>query len=85
MSVKLVFENQLVPGTAATGAGKIVTTRSTSLRRSSNASLGLKIPATCRLRVLVHRELESSGVGVREHRAAPCRLSRGLRPRRFFA
>ena len=35
--------------------------------------------------VLVQRELESRGQGVREHRAAPCRLSRGLRPRRFIA
>ena len=35
--------------------------------------------------VLVQRELESRGQGVREHRAAPCRWSRGLRPRRFIA
>ncbi len=35
--------------------------------------------------VLVQRELESRGQGVREHRAAPYRLSRGLLPRRFIA
>ena len=35
--------------------------------------------------VLVQRELESRGQGVREHRAATCRWSRGLRPRRFIA
>jgi len=35
--------------------------------------------------VLVQPELESPGQGVREHRAAPCRWSRGLRPRRFIA
>jgi len=35
--------------------------------------------------VLVQPELESRGQGVREHRAAPCRCSRGLRPQRFIA
>jgi hypothetical protein len=35
-------------------------------------------------RVLVHRELESSRLGVREHRAASCCCDRGPGPRRLF-
>jgi hypothetical protein len=35
--------------------------------------------------VLVQRELESRGQGLREHRAAPCRVSRGRPPRRAIA
>jgi len=35
--------------------------------------------------VLVQRELEFCGKGIRERIEASCRIGRGLRPRRFFA